>query len=419
MARIWFPALYGSAQAISQMTLQPESFGAVGDGVADDTEALRRTLDGCIDKTTDVCTVHLKRTYLTGPLRLNASGIDLIIDGTLRLLPRHLYPRSDVDRATWGAFMTSAVGVENLTIRGTGVVDGQGSGWWRGQLARFDHQWRPHLMVFSKAKDLRIGPLRLQDPPNHFIQCIDCNGFRVDGLEATASSTSPNTDGINFYGGNDQSIRNSVIRNGDDCISVVPSGDPSSYQCQARPETCVGGNMLAENVTCDHGHGISIGSVRHGTVKNATFRNITLTGGITQGKYSTGGARIKSYPNGTGKVYDVLYEDIIMDGPKFPLQIQGRYCPGGPKTCPPGPTAVEVSNITFRRVRGHGGARMVADFDCDPEAPCSGIIMEDVHLQGPWWNPLPSYVRCASAAGSINNVDPSSASCLQTSELAV
>ena len=178
--------------------------------------------------------------------------------------------------------------------------------------------------MFHGVRDLHIGPLRIRDPPNHFIQVDECHGVRVDGLQATAPPASVNTDGINFYGGNDQSIRNSVIENGDDCISVVPTGDPSSYQCQAHPETCVGGNVLAENVTCRHGHGISIGSVRHGTVKNVTFRSITLTGGITQGRYATGGARIKSYPNGTGRVYDILYEDIDVQGAKFPLQIQAR-----------------------------------------------------------------------------------------------
>lgn len=273
-------------------------------------------------------------------------------------------------------------------------------------------------MSFDSVKDLRIGPLRMQDPPNHFMQCSDCEGFRVDGLQATAPSWSPNTDGINFYGGRDQSIRNSVINNGDDCISVVPSGDPNSWQCQAHPETCVGGNVLVENVSCLHGHGVSIGSVRHGTIRNVTFRNMTLTGGITQGKYATGGCRIKSYPNGTGSVTDVVYEDIDVRGAKFPLQIQGRYCPGGAKSCPPGPTAVQVSNITFRRISGYAGARMVADFDCDPEAPCTNITVEDVHLRGPWWNPLPAYVRCANAAGTVVNAEPASAECLMSASFA-
>ena len=72
--------------------------------------------------------------------------------------------------------------------------------------------------------------------------------------------------------------------------------------------------MVVENVRCEGGHGIAIGGVRHGTVSNVTFRNMTATGGFgnTQGLYSPGGLRIKSYPNSTGSVYDILYDNIVL-----------------------------------------------------------------------------------------------------------
>jgi hypothetical protein len=64
---------------------------------------------------------------------------------------------------------------------------------------------------------------------------------------------------MNFYGGEDQSIVDSVITNGDDCISVVPSGDPATALCVNHPEQCRGGSLLVHNVTCKGGHGLSIG----------------------------------------------------------------------------------------------------------------------------------------------------------------
>ena len=54
--------------------------------------------------------------------------------------------------------------------------------------------------------------------------------------------------------------------------------------------------MIIRNITCDGGHGISIGSVRHGTIANVTFDTVTLNSGPTQNLYTSGGARIKSYP---------------------------------------------------------------------------------------------------------------------------
>ena len=67
---------------------------------------------------------------------------------------------------------------------------------------------------------------------------------------------------MNFYGGEDQSIVDSVITNGDDCISVVPSGDPATALCVNHPEQCRGGSLLVHNVTCTGSHGLSIGRVR-------------------------------------------------------------------------------------------------------------------------------------------------------------
>jgi hypothetical protein len=49
--------------------------------------------------------------------------------------------------------------------------------------------------------------------------------------------------------------------------------------------------------------GLSIGGIRHGTVTNVTFSNITATGGqpgCTQDEAAGGGCRVKCRPNSTG-----------------------------------------------------------------------------------------------------------------------
>ena len=76
-----------------------------------------------------------------------------------------------------------------------------------------------------------------------------------------------------LFGWTRSTTREVVISNGDDCISVVCD---NANQTSNDEGMGYGGNVRVSNVTCVHGHGISIGSVRHGVVRNVTMENITL-----------------------------------------------------------------------------------------------------------------------------------------------
>ena len=146
---------------------------------------------------------------------------------------------------------------------------------------------------------------------------------------------------------------------------------------------CSGGNVIVHNLTCIGSHGIAVGGIRHGDVKNVTFSNITATGVPfdTQGKYSPGGLRIKSYPNGTGKVHNILFESIEMRNVYMGIEVQSLYCPGG--GCNPGMQGVQFANITFRNIHARTNSlagKIKAEFLCSPFAHCVGILLDNVSL---------------------------------------
>ena len=138
--------------------------------------------------------------------------------------------------------------------------------------------------------------------------------------------------------------------------------------------------MIVRNVTCIGSHGVSIGGIRNGYVSNVTFSNITATGVPfdTQGKFSPGAVRIKSYPNGTGSVSGITYEDFEIYHVYQAIQMQSIYCPHG--GCAPGNSAVQFANITFRNIRSTTHPKVKADFSCSPLAPCTGIVLDNVSL---------------------------------------
>ena len=372
---------FTSASASTPYVTTPEAFGAKGDGAADDSAAIMNALASCDSHALASCRVVFNASYLSGPIRVNASNVTLDVRGVLTMLPKAKY-LEQVNFITNGEgdpsrCRTDARGyrtcLENIRITGGGVISGAGTpgapglGGWAWWACKYTGCFRPHLFGMDHVRGLRIDGVTLTNPPNHHIETSGCVGVRIDNIKLEAPHASPNTDGVNFYGGFDQLLSNSLISNGDDCVSVVPTGDFYSYHCEAFPTSldCSGGHVVVRNVTCLGGHGISIGGVRHGSVRNVTFANMTATGekGSTQGKYSTGGVRIKSYPNSTGTVTDIRYHDILMKGVYLPIQLLGHYCPFPCKTAD-GNTSVKFANISFTRVVGTGKSSLVGDFEC-------------------------------------------------------
>ena len=133
--------------------------------------------------------------------------------------------------------------------------------------------------------------------------------------------------------------------------------------------------MIVRNVTCVGGHGISIGSVRHGYVSNTTIEDIRFIG-------SDNGCRIKTYPNHTGLITGITYRKIVMSKVINPILINGAYCPASqrPYPCPPGNVGVKIENIVFEQITGSGAVGRVGRFGCSPVSPCTNITVREVNL---------------------------------------
>jgi len=89
----------------------------------------------------------------------------------------------------------------DIKITGNGIITGDESdpwSWWIGKVTGF---WRPHLITFNKVNNVEITGVTLKDPPNHFIEIVECVNSRVHKMIFSAPYLSPNSDGLNFYGG--------------------------------------------------------------------------------------------------------------------------------------------------------------------------------------------------------------------------
>ena len=358
----------------------PEAFGAVGDGKANDWKPIQLALASCTKSTDGYCRIDFTKTYLSGQVLIRTSNTTLNVTGSLLMLPKDTYGNPP------GAFVGNAGSITNVHLTGGGTI-GNHVLVWKWWACKVTGCYRPELIVFTQVVGVRIDNLHLRNPPNHFIEVVDCTNVRVNNMNIQAPNWSFNTDGINFYGGHDQSFTNSVVHNGDDCVSIVPIGENTNACKNGDPaqEGCRGGNVVVNNVRCEGGHGIAVGGIQHGTVSNVTFSNMTATGGFgdTQAIYSPGGIRIKSYPGSRGSVYDIHFKDIVLEDVYTPISVLTRYCPLPCRTPDSKVHACQFHDITFDDIRGTGKSEIVGYFNCSQIKPCYNISLNNVVLGTP------------------------------------
>jgi hypothetical protein len=121
-------------------------------------------------------------------------------------------------------------------------------------------------------------------------------------------------------------IQRARILNGDDCITVK-SGSR---------------DVLIEDLYCEHGDGLTIGSVWYDDVVNVTYRRVTMNN-------TNNGPMIKGRSQGNATVRDILFEDVTLMGVHLAVTVDCVYETAGSVVPNIG---VQVLNVTFRNVSG-------------------------------------------------------------------
>jgi sugar lactone lactonase YvrE len=282
-------------------------YGAVGDGTTNNATAIQAAISAA--QTAGGGTIVIPGAtgaYLSGPLTLG-SNLNLQIDGgaTLRALPYASYPNATTSPAH---FITVPSGATNVAITGNGTIEGDGSAWWTAYNSN-NNISRPRLIQFTRASNVYIGGIRLQNSPQFHIALSGSGGspntnITAFGLTITAPSSSPNTDGFDPTATNCL-IQNCSIAVGDDNIAI-----------KAQNGNC--GNMTIADCTFGVGHGLSIGGQTNFGLDGLTVLRCTFTG-------TTSGIRMKADATQGGPVQNVTYTDLTMTNVPYPIVFYSYY----------------------------------------------------------------------------------------------
>lgn len=234
----------------------------------------------------------------------------------------------------------------DVAITGSGIIDGSGAMFWiwSDKAARRYPPGRrfvprPVLISLTGIERLHIEGITLTNSPSFHLVPRNSKDVTIENIRIVAPSDAPNTDAINV-GGQRVVIRKCEIDSGDDNVALQSGSS----------------DVLVEDLTCLHGHGISIGSPTDKGLSHVIVRRCSFDG-------TDNGLRIKSYRGRGGEVHDISYSDITMKNVRRPFDINMRYNGNantptdvGPREAEPGQTKaipnfhdIHVTNLTVTR----------------------------------------------------------------------
>ncbi|KAM7463188.1 hypothetical protein LguiA_031309 [Lonicera macranthoides] len=379
------------------------NFGAIGDGSTDDTNAFEEAWKAaCAVESATVLAPSdynfmITSTIFSGPCK---PGLVFQVDGVL--MPPNgpdCWPKKD-SKKQWLVFYR----MDDMTFTGSGTIEGNGEQWW--ELPCKPHRGlhgstlkgpcdSPALIRFFMSSNLVVRGLSIKNGPMFHMKFDGCEGVLIEKLSISSPKLSPNTDGIHIENTKSVGIYNSVIGNGDDCISIGPG-------CS---------NVDIEGVTCGPSHGISIGSLgvhnSQACVSNITVNNVII-------KDSDNGVRIKTWQGGAGSVTGISFENIQMDNVRNCVIIDQYYC--STKACENQTSAVYVTDVFYRNIKGTYDVRSPPiHFACSDTIPCTNIIMSEVELL-PEEGELVDDPFCWNAYGTQETLTIPPIDCLQEGE---
>ncbi len=167
-------------------------FGAVGDGLTPNTEAVQKAIDTCTKENGGTVLVPAG-DFVVGTIELK-SNVTLRIAAKGRLLgsPKieHYKAGNNVPPGNGNIVMISAANAENIRIEGPGTIDGNGAKFFTGrgdmtgpgQNSAQGYYQRPHLLIFYRCTNIAMRDVFLTASAYHCTRILQCNRVNLDAV---------------------------------------------------------------------------------------------------------------------------------------------------------------------------------------------------------------------------------------------
>ncbi|GER52153.1 pectin lyase-like superfamily protein [Striga asiatica] len=250
--------------------------------------------------------------------------------------------------------------INGLVFTGGGTIDGQGQNVWEYNDCKTNPSCThlPATIYMSKVQNAKVKGISIVNSMGFNMHVTQSYLVRLHTLTIDNPADSPNTDGLHISKSNTIKVSRSIIKTGDDCVSV---GQGST-------------NITINKLTCGPGHGISVGSLgkvpNEMDVKGLIVKNSTLIG-------TTNGVRIKTWPGSPPSTASgMLFKDIVMVNVKNPIVINQNYGSSSTK-----PSQVKIRDIIYQNIRGTTISPVAISLICSASVPCQNVRFQNINLK--------------------------------------
>ncbi len=314
-------------------SLNVKDFGAIGDGLHDDTMAIQTAMMSCMkDGVVHIPEgiYHVKPLFLKSRQTIELAKGAVLFGNTNRndypILPAQM-KRADcsilelsswegVPQPTYASLITGIL-AEDVKIIGEGIIDcnAQNSDWWMNHKV-MRGAWRPKGVFLSNCKRISMQGVTVTNTPSWNLHPYFSSLIDFIDMKLISPKESPNTDGCNPESSDHIRIIGVNFSVGDDCIAIK-SGKFDMGMKYRKPTS----EMVVRNCMMAYGHGaVVLGSEMSGGIKNLSVSQCYF-------KETDRGLRIKTR-RGRGesaRIDGITFENIYMKDVLTPLVMNMYY----------------------------------------------------------------------------------------------
>jgi len=374
-------------------------FGAVPDNATDNTDAFRNALLAVAGGGEVI--VPASGIFKSAPVNLT-SNTRLTVHGTMWAIensslfplvpPLPSYDSPDGMPGLRHHPFVWAVGASNVSIAGTGEINGAGPYWWYCP----DHCYstdRPHILELHNVSGAEVTGITLRNSAFWTFRPVYSQNIHIHHMAISSpwcNVGGMNTDGIDVDSSQNVMIENNFISCGDDHVTII-SGAGAAGRAFAMPSR----NVTVRNNRLGTGMGLSVGSSVSGGVEDVLFTGNVMAEGMDDWGL---GAHLKTRVTYGGYVRNVAWVDNVFESvTNLGMEIETDYQSGGGCTAT---NCTEIRDIVFRNLT-FNRLGCPGQFQCYEARPCVNVTFENI-----WANTTCKWSCRNISSGSALNITP-------------